>query len=296
MIAETPGAWNSCYRQDDPCAAYPGWRKDPFLDDFYGTSFYCTNDRTLHRDPYGVHISFLQEWWAGLSATEKEIEEALAATNTEHCTGGPKPRSPFLHIEQHSFDFVSGWITSNTPQISDVAARLSVDPALVAGVLMSEMLFDYDWKDQASDWSARQGIPITAAGGFGYSNAHEAQRQQAFEYIQQFFESGPDNIVNIGDVDESWLTTDYGAILTAAIMIRWVVDPYIDQVGIDYTAAVELPAEDMAMIWPAYRAGIVDAFGDVETFQSFLTVKGLTSSCNAQLALPIMRYTKMVFP
>jgi hypothetical protein len=298
MIAETPGQWNSCYRQDDPCAVYPGWTRDIRGEAFSGI-LACTNFRTLKSDSYMVLPSELQRWWPGLSPTEQEIEEALAATNTEQCRSNAK----FDHIPQHTFAFVSEWLSSNASEISDVADKLRVDPALVAGLLASEMLFDYGLKDKASDLSARLGRATSGFGGYGYANAHEETRQYANDYLQQFIESGTVfPVYPIGDADPKWLTMDYGAILTTAVIARWLVDPYTSQVDVGYATANVLTAEDMAVIFTAYRAGVggwsppsdTYAFDSVREYRERLSDPGLP--CNAQLALPVMRYTKTIFP
>ncbi len=296
MIAETPSMGDSCWQQEDkPCTLYPGWTGRTY-GSIYGDFHRCTNDRTLKSGGgLGIPLSDLQQWWNGLSNTEREIEEALAATNTDQC----RSNAPFNHIPDHTFDFVSGWILSNASDIQDVSDKLNVDPALVAGILASEMLFDYGRIDV---WSDIIGTPelIDPGQGYGYASAHKDAREAATNYIQQFIDSGTvDPVFPVQYADRQWLRMDYGAIVATATVARWLVDPYINQINVGYTTARVLSAEEMGVIFTAYRAGVggwspsdTYAFVNMEEYRKY---PSLGLPCNAQLTLPVMRYAKTIF-
>jgi hypothetical protein len=244
----------------------------------------------------------LTRWWASLSPVERDIEYALTNTNTTQC----RANAPFDHIEDHTFDYVASWIGRNQSDIREVADDLKVSPALVAGIIASEMLFDYSTRDRLSDISGRMGIGISVAGGYGFSNAHLSTRELAYQYVHTQNLADPSFVINsymIGNNHNAilWLTGDYGAIVTTAVIARWLVDPYTNNINQQYNAPMSLTPQAMAIIFTAYRAGIggwspdadVYAFSSVEEFRNRISEPGLP--CNAQLALPLMRYTQSLF-
>jgi RHS repeat-associated protein len=294
--------------QGDSCSNYPGWRLDYYSEDGMTIKEGCINDRTLYISDiiYGHYEvatpDELSIWWNKLTPTEKAIEEALADTNTPECQGN----APFGHIDAHTYDFVMNWITSNSSDIQRVSEDLRVDPALTAGILAAEMLFDYSPVDQYSDTTGLLGTGVSAAGGYGYSNAHLDTRQLAYEYIQPLIESGDVGPVNDlmaeGGVEGTrWVLGDFGAIMTTATIARWLVDPYTGNINSGYSTAQNLSPEDMGIIYTGYRAGVGGlspgdnpAFRDDTHFRTRLSQEGLT--CNGRLTLPLMRHMRSIFP
>jgi len=272
------------------CEAYPGWR---YSSRSVSTMTICENDRTLH--PYGVCFAAdLPAWWTRLSSTEREIEEALTATNTDTCRYNAKLENLL------SFSFVSEWILSNKMLIQDISGSVRVRPALVAGILASEMLFDYGSDDKLADSLAR----FSPNGGYGYSNAHALARSSAYNYIRPLIDMGavepvPTRVVGTDVVTARWLTGDEGAIWATATVARWLVDPFTGNAGLEYETAQELSPEDMALIWTAYRAGVkeLDTIGQAwKTVQEFRDARDNPSgSCNAIMSLPVMKYVNSLF-
>ena len=322
MIYETPDMFAGCViklrdiSENDPCGMYPGWS-------YMGNDVrngeivpICENERTLSPDSM-MPLAHLNTWWTGLSTTEREIKKALAATNLGRCRGN----APFQHIPQNTFTFVSGWILSNKTSIKEISARVRVQPSLVAGILASEMLFDYGWTDALSDYLLLN--KFSPNQGYGYANPHLTTRNRANYYVRQLvIEGGASAVEDISGSSE-WtkrrLTTAEGAIAAAAVVARWLVDPFKGLVDLSYSSAdphrdyanaiyqsaLPLTPEEMAVIWSGYRAGVeglspYPPIGENLGFQSVQQWRSEVSDfgdfpCNGQISLPVMKYMSNLF-
>ncbi len=314
------------------CSDYPGWNFKEWKykevgDLILNTAFpmmeaVCWNPRTLNPRNEVPH-SALVDWWNSLgkgnpqrSTAAREIEVALASPETQDAT--------FDHIPEHTFDFVADWIEGNRATVEDKALRFGVPPALVAGILACEMLYDYSINDKGSDeW----GVDLKGALAVGFASAHYETVVLAREHYDKV-SSGPDSPtheipwpywashwvalpINIPvyeryfEFREYWefLMTDAGAITIASLVARWLVDPYLSkEVEKDLIPFADLKrdpkmltAEDMAVIFGAYRAGITDwsppgsiGYGGIKEYQTALVDPGLGNI--GKLALPVMKY------
>jgi hypothetical protein len=193
---------------------------------------------------------------------------------------------------------------SNQHLIRSISSEIRIKPALVAGTLASEMLFDYGWTDEWSDatllWSPN--------GGYGYANAHASARESAANYLLPLFGEGqvgviPRSVVGTEADVARWLTTAEGAIYASAIVGRWLVDAFTSNIGVGYERALSLSAQEMAVIWAGYRAGVggMDAnipstsvgFENIDEWRD--TARSTTLPCNAQIALPLMERMNIIF-
>jgi len=319
------------------CSDYPGWKFKSWMYREFGDEkgmmhllstdapfieAVCWNPRTLNPRNEVPH-SALVAWWNSLgkgnpqrSTAAREIEVALASPETQDAT--------FDHIPEHTFDFVADWIEGNRATILGKALRFDVPPALVAGILACEMLYDYSINDKGSDeW----GIDLRGTLAAGFASAHYETVVLAREHYDKV-SSGPDSPtheipwpywawywvalpINIPvyeryfEFREYWefLMTDAGAITIASLVARWLVDPYLsEEVEKDLIPFARrkretetLTAEDMAVIFGAYRAGISDwsplgsiGYASIKDYQTTLTNLGLGDI--GKLALPVMKY------
>jgi RHS repeat-associated protein len=277
------------------CSTYPGWVPSSRSWSPSGYTDYCQNPRTLH--PFGIAtVPELSAWWSSLSNTEKEIEHALLATNTEVCRGAAQ----FRHLPEHTFDFVTGWLTSKKILIDGYAGIFGVRPALIAGILASEMLFDYDSNDQLSDAV----LVYSPNGGWGYANPHADTRSIANQYVQGIADSlaysdlassMSSSIVGRDVPTAAFLTTADGAIISVAVIARFLSDNFFGTSPNSLGVLHRPTPHQMGIIWTAYRAGVAELTPGglaYETVREFRTAQG---SCNTTLSLPVMRYVDTNF-
>ncbi len=312
--------------EDDPCAQFPGWVSAPTEPGYC----YHTSGRTLFSEPHPLLNDYitsyedLEQWWNSLSLTEKIIEQMLARTAGTNAA--------FAHIPEHTFDNVTGWVEENQDTIEEISAHFGVDPALVAGILASEMLYDYDRNDSLQD---TLGVIPDAA---GYANVHIETFMLAYRHLVQHYTGTdnpwlrdpnaplpigpepfgtdplmwpePDEITNwrsrpwIGPNIASlgaYARTDEGAIALTAVVLRWLVDHYVADPAAEHDP-YNLSPQDMAVIFAAYRGGIQGvspeapnyAFPEgVIQFQNWLRENPLGD--NASLAYPLMLYSQDIF-
>lgn len=309
---------------------FHGWKKVGEADvGLLGLVSIYGNDRTLA--PFaGADLESLKKWWHSLSATEQQIEEALAWQ-------GEFGQAEFKHVSENNYAFVMGWIQTNQADIKTISAQYGVDPSLVAGILASEMFYDYGWYDAGEDNIVRDmlqsptipklgvsmlDVLVTRSGSFGYANGHSETLQLAYKYLDGIYGStnNPANGIPIDGslTSAAFLVTDKGAITAAALAGRYYTDAYCNPVtGGQAHDPARLTANDMAIIWSAYRAGVKDVppggggFESRAMYQTWLathpnTPNGYTNGWypdanqpqlgpNASLALPIMQYMQSQF-
>jgi hypothetical protein len=270
--------------ETDPCAQYPGWVSDPA---FPGICRHMSG-RTLVSPDTIFTVDALELWWNDLNEYEQLIEYALADT-------AGSASAAFDHIPSHTFEYVTGWIEENRASIEEIAERFDVDPVLVAGILASEMLYDY------SEWDARLDS-IGIGEGQGYANVHPSTFFLAYNYLAQIYHSnwqenpwlsdplapqvqfelleenlrlggydpisdmawhaapiaGVSAITNYQTVQGlgNYARTDEGAITLAALTSRWLSDAYVLNHVDRHNSRHNLTPEDMSVIFSAYRGGI----------------------------------------
>ncbi len=286
------------------CSDFPGWNRNEQFERFVGVPLpeeRCWNNRTLNPD-HEMWCSDLKKWWDSLHPTAREIEKALADPTTQ-C-------ADFDHIPTHTFAFVASWIDSHKQQIRELAALYGTNPALVAGIIASEMLYDYNWNDFYSD---QLGIDLRQTGAVGYANVHHDTALRAMVYVCKVAgrrcldpEDSYFHLVNYYDLYSyrEIAKTDAGNIEVATLVTRWLRDAYLspnsepERIHLVQPNDRPLTAEDMATIFAAYRAGVGGLspgigerfYKDLKTFQKALKIKEVGLGCNARLALPVMKY------
>lgn len=137
----------------------------------------------------------------------------------------------------------------NRKVIDDLAARYGVDPALLEGVIAAEIDFDRDRKDVILDKLGR-GTGIGIGQGWGVAAVHGDSLDKAIDYLKDNKLPGSQDAQNY-DKDVENRASFEGSIEGAAIMLAWLADVKRKNGG-----SVD-SAEDMAVIWGAYRAGVV---------------------------------------
>ncbi|MCC7209798.1 MAG: hypothetical protein IT323_21005 [Anaerolineae bacterium] len=278
--------------------------------------------RSLLPYMFPLSVPVLESMWQGLTLLEMEIEFALALTAEKF------KDAPFDNVL--SFDETVAWITQNTQNITTISARFDVDPALVAGILASELLYDYSQMDRLMD-------SLGIGEGSGYASAHDTTLIPAIRHLEKLYgmdipwlrdalapaikrsDEDPREFEFVTD-PTSYTLTPTGAIAAAAIVARYYTDHYVDfDLSIERHSPAHLPEDDldeiapneasqrrhrlsetdMAVIFGAYRAGVggvapnfgSGGFETVDEFRSAAQDLG----ANALLALPLMRYFREVF-
>jgi len=205
---------------------------------------------------------------------------------------GKIKKSPTAHIDNHfSAKDVLNKICGNKANIQAAAMQYGVPPELIAGMLASEMFWDYGQNDNVQDKATKgqcgAGVIIYTRDAVGIANPHEKGYQPAIDYlVEQGFDKSklediyaPCNLIN-----------DAGAIEAVAVVTRYLMDDYGH--GSDLSA---LSLEDMAMIYAGYRQErtlITDDTG--ATWQTWWKQTGDIVG-NGHFALPFMKYMKENF-
>lgn len=153
------------------------------------------------------------------------------------------PEDSFLKNSGQTIDFILK--PENRQIIEEMATRYGVDPALLAGIVASEMDFDYGIDDSLQDVLGY--IGIETKGTVGISSVGEETLETAIEYLQDHNSPGF-KWSQVYDFDIHNRTSDRGAIEGAAIVAAWLTNLHG---GVN-------SAEDMAVVWGAYRRGIQD--------------------------------------
>jgi LysM repeat protein len=241
--------------------------------------------------------------WNELSPVEQEIEMALFKTKDQ------ADGAPFNHIHAYKWGFVQAWMERNQALIEDIANRYGVDPALVAGILASEILYDYDYADLISDF-------LGVGDGPGYSSAHSTTMLAAYAHyetskshlevkldlgITHPWDADPNAPAIGSDGYNQYMNTDAGAISAAAMVARYYTNAYVKNSTQGHNPQ-NLSTADMAVIWGAYRQGVPGVpptpegsgtgYGSIEDYQRAASGE---LGPNATLAHPVMKYTKEMF-
>jgi hypothetical protein len=131
--------------------------------------------------------------------------------------------------------------------IDDMARRYGVDPALLEGVIASEIDFDRDRKDVILDQLGRHGIGIGQ--GWGVAAVHGDTLDKAIDYLRQNGLPGADEAGRYNKDVENKASFE-GSVEAAAIVVAFYADVKQKNGG-----TIDSP-EDMAVIWGAYRSGV----------------------------------------
>ncbi|MEP7285545.1 MAG: hypothetical protein ABI947_07235 [Chloroflexota bacterium] len=199
---------------------------------------------------------------------------------------------------------VDGW----TPLIGCVAREFDIPPALLAGVVATELNVDYDWLDEIVDSKIRARGVIgevfcyVAVGG-GYASVHTPHLRRALATFGAAFSQSPFyrryyQIVMSGSLpDVTRITTRYLPfdIANAAVMAR-----YYALLRMGSRPLFQMSLTDMAFTWSAYRGGVSDTpsdpDGDYRWRLSFLQKADNPAVFGDTLiALPYFSYFRSVF-
>jgi WXG100 family type VII secretion target len=183
----------------------------------------------------------------------------------------------------------------NRVAIEQIAAKYGIDPALLAGVIAAEMDFDYEYQDKIQDGLGRRGL--AAGQGQGLGNVHTDTLEAAIEYLGKHQLPGTTDAASY-DWDVENRSSFNGSVEAAAIAVTMYADLHgpIDS------------AEDMAVIWGAYRTGIQgvspgDKYGfeSLEAYQGHVA-RGTTTyapqfqvGSNAYMSQPYFEYFMQLF-
>jgi len=187
------------------------------------------------------------------------------------------------------------WEEEHRADIRQTAATFGIPPELLAGVLMTEMYWDYGHTDELMDHMA----PLVGRiGGIvnrfflrksapGLASVHFDTYKKAYEDLEIQGKLPPD-VIPPDALNAEYLVTPEGTIQAAALVTLWLVEQY------DHNT---LSTEDMALIYAAYRQStvkIADPDNGV-TFQNWLDNPSRSLPGNGQFALPFMQYATEVY-
>ncbi len=200
------------------------------------------------------------------------------------CASQSAPIDHFFSVEN-----VLHTINSNRGSIEQTAREFDVPSSLIAGVLAAEMFWDYEGVDSQLDDILRRVCDVTKEfpdiGGPGKANVHGGTYNEAQSYLESLGYAG-ERLGEIGNPCN--LVTTTGAIEAVGVVTRYILD--------DYGHGKNLSAEDMALIFAAYRQGaqqIADPDNDVD-FSNWIS-RGRDLPGNGCFALPFMTYMQQQF-
>ncbi len=189
-----------------------------------------------------------------LNAVIEARREALAKQ-------GINPRNTDTYDANVAMGTVAGNQT-NKALIEEMAKKYGVPPALLAGVIASEMDFDHHWLTGAVDDGIMRNLGVGVGDGYGAASVHFDTLEAATRYLNEH------HLTGAGDASQFWdnfddvflgvrfmgknpaefpTSVESAAIVTAAYMHLHGKPP--DQ----------LTPEDMAVIWAGYRTGVKDS-------------------------------------
>ena len=188
------------------------------------------------------------------------------------------------------------WEETHRAEIQQTATAFGIPPELLAGVMMSEIYWDYGHGDEHMD---RLAPAASRIGGFvnqlflrgpapGLASVHFSTYQDAYKDLDAIGKLPP-NVVAPDELTAEYLVTDEGAIQASALVTAWLVE--------QYGHGTDLTSEDMALIYAAYRQkkeNLVCEANEKITWKNWREY--ISSDCplpgNAQFALPFMEYAQ----
>jgi hypothetical protein len=147
----------------------------------------------------------------------------------------------------------------NRKVIDDMARRYGIEPALLEGVIASEIDFDRDSLDVTLDILGKTGIMLGK--GWGVAAVHDDTLGMAIDYLKRNDLPGAEDA---GRYDRSVpnKASFRGSAEAAAIVVAFYADVKVKNGG-----SIDTP-EDMAVVWGAYRAGVTGVSPDGGGFAS----------------------------
>ena len=204
------------------------------------------------------------------------------------------------------------WADAHRSEIQRTAEAFDIPPELLEGLLMSEMYWDYGLQDAVADRFApliswlggdlhRKFLEASAP---GLASVHFGTYKVAYEYLEARHKLPP-GVVPPDELSAAYLVTSEGSIQAAALVTLWLVEQY--EAGQDAEAWYiredfglrrrdYLTAEDMAIIYAAYRQGtgyVQCRQNENVRFENWVASDDPHCELpgNAQFALPFMAYT-----
>lgn len=180
------------------------------------------------------------------SLTPEQVRAAIAARLRELHAHGQFPKNTAIYDTLIAI----GTVMAHKDLINRLARRYGIPPALLAGVVASEMEFDLDVPDQILDGLNRN-LGVQLWTGPGIASVHTRTLRDAVNYIGEHQLPGHSN----------------------ALLRVWPEAPFHNK-GADLPVSIEAAAiatsmynhahggsrtpEDMAVVWGGYRSGVRD--------------------------------------
>jgi hypothetical protein len=141
----------------------------------------------------------------------------------------------------------------NQAKIDEMAKRYGIDPALLGGVVASEMDFDYNVKDELQDGFWRNS-PLHVNVAPGITSVRTDALKWGADYLKQHGAPGADAAAQFIQDDP---TRNHGADFDNSVEAAAVVLAALTDVRRSNGASTSTPT-DMAVTWGAFRSGIRD--------------------------------------
>ena len=158
-----------------------------------------------------------------------------------------------------AYDAYDALLTVEDPEnkqfILQTAAKYGIDPALLAGTVAAEMDFDLSEFASLSD-SLWRNTPLHLGQGPGIASVHHDTLTWAVGYLQAKEMKGADAAVQFLNRGQDKAANFNHSVEAAAIVLAALDDLHQGQ------GAPSHSSQDMAVIWGAYRTGIIDVTPD----------------------------------
>lgn len=232
----------------------------------------------------------IKNWWESLTTTEQHIEMALTATDGDE-------DAKFDNI--YDFNYSAQWVEDRRQEIAEAAQAFNIDPVALETMLMSELLYDYETKDQLQDEVLRAIHGGPSWDGAGVGNVHYWTLIDAYNYSSEVFEVNPytldenapdlsnapdleygDDLNEVpGDLQAqigTYITSDAGTIRTAAMVTSYKIHLFMQANSGEEINPENLSPNEIARVFNAYRGITFEEQG------------------NYRLALPVAEYLKQI--
>jgi hypothetical protein len=202
-----------------------------------------------------------------------------------------------------SNDQVLARIDAELPLIGCIAGDAHIPPELLAGVLALELDLDYHLTDTVGDLLVMSPLGEGFANidiGAGYSQVHIKRLKAAIQMLKPtdspFLSAYRDLITSASTVDLTIFATRYRAldIANAALMLRYYTSLRIGN------HSQPLSLDDMAIIWSAYRGGVIGTTVDPDAnhrwaLVNYQHVTDPNLMGDTIIAQPYLRYFRLRF-
>ncbi len=205
-------------------------------------------------DPTGEPLSEA-EFWEKYSALSVQYDREAKALSRETVAAIAARKADLAHHGLHPTDteaYDAGIAVNtvffnpeNRKAIETMAERYGLRPGLLAGIIAAEMDFDHSyWKDKFADGLARRGLSLGDSPGI--ASVHTPILNHAIDYLRANGLAGAEPAQQFPTGDNQYRASFEGSVESAAIVAAMYAHAH---------GGVQ-SAEDMAVVWGAFRTGI----------------------------------------